>query len=167
MILTTLILAASLSGQVHAPAGGAYGSNGQFYKGGQFMPGGGGLGFGAYAPSPWYVPEVPPARAKARTRLRQGGVAGQSRGAASDANRSVGAALSRLEMARSLAAAGRRDDARGWLDRVIKMDASPETVGRAREMLASLDPGREADADDGPRRGVCGNAILQGIGARR
>jgi FimV-like protein len=151
-MLSTAILAVALCGQVRAPAGGAIGSNGQFYKGGQFMPRGsfgygfvtsfglfGGGGFGEAD-----FPPMPPQRPYGSRRGRRAPDARPSNSStSSEAGLAVdqdGLARSRIEMARQLIKLDKVDQAREWLLLVVKMKANPATLAEARRLLDSLEP---------------------------
>jgi hypothetical protein len=137
--------------QPHAPAGGMY-YNGQFYKGGQFVPRGapGGVFGPSLTPSDWdsSMATAPLARrlprraartayrAEARQSARGAGSGGGTpdQGIQEDAQ-----SKSRISMARNLMKLGKYEDARGWLNKVIETKASVTTVQDARKLLADLE----------------------------
>jgi FimV-like protein len=136
--------------QARAPKGGTY-VNGRFYKGGQFIPGGGGsysapvadAGPAPEAPRPrGYV--HPDVRRKARLAARTSARSGYRSSAKSEPSPESTAddpeqlARARLKLARNLIAMGKAADARAWLDKVVNMNASRATVEEAKDLLAGL-----------------------------
>ena len=148
--------------QIHAPAGGAYGSNGQWYKGGQFMPSGSSGNSGilpnasmsSYRTSPAgaaYQQNMAAMQAsmaqdmrlnaeiraqkQARTRAR---VQARTPNFMPTTWSNLELATSRLNTAKLLIKTGKPEAAMKWLEEVIQSDASPETVAEAKKLLDSL-----------------------------
>ena len=137
--------------QPHAPPGGMY-YNGRFYQGGQFVPRGaaGGVVGPSLTPADWaaLMPPAPLAKTSpprtARTTYRVK-ARHSARGTGSGAGTSTQApdedaqAKSRISMARNLVKLGKYEDARGWLDKVIEIQASVATVQEAQELLSQIE----------------------------
>jgi hypothetical protein len=134
--------------QARAPKGGAF-VNGRFYKGGQFIPGGG-ASYPAPVADTGPAPEPPrsrgyihpDARRKARLAARTSARSGYRPSARSEPPPAPAAddperlARARLKLARNLIAMGKAADAKVWLDKVIDMNASEATVKEAKGLLA-------------------------------
>jgi hypothetical protein len=128
--------------QARAPAGGAW-YNGRFYQGGQFMPNSSGVGF---MPSPTGMGFVDPGmglnlpearttyRRAARTKART-----SARGNAGEPPDQATLASTRLAMAKNLIKLGKDEQARSWLLKVSKMDASPATTSEACQLLCEIE----------------------------
>jgi hypothetical protein len=143
LLILTAVPGVAEAQQPRAPAGGMY-VNGHFYKGGQFIPQGGGyFGMPMDFSASWNdAMDVPAPRRKARTTARKTArteyrtTARATEGAGIDQE---GVASSRLQIAKKLIDAGKIEDARGWLEKVVEMKAGAEITDEARAMLAGLD----------------------------
>jgi hypothetical protein len=131
--------------QPRAPAGGMF-FNGQFYKGGQFMPN----AAGGFMPMPYWGlggwdPGIPmTARARVPRAAARAARAAEHRVASNVATNTpasqLATARSRLAIAGNLIKQGKNSEARVWLNQVVAMKASPQTVDEAKEVLKQIDP---------------------------
>jgi endonuclease YncB( thermonuclease family) len=139
-IMLVHLAAREAPSQQHAPKGGTY-VNGQFYKGGQFLPKGSGGGAGGMFPMDFSemglydVPEPrlsPPKPKAVRPRV--------------DVSKES-LARTKLKMARSLLSVGKRPQAINYLRETIETAPGSEPASEAEDLLGRLESGGAPPAD--------------------